>query len=30
MGLAKDSPFFPVEVGRVILEGANSLAFFDR
>ena len=30
MGLAKDSPFFPVEAGRVILEGANCLAFFDR
>ena len=30
MGLKKDSPFFPVEEGRVILEGANCLAFFDR
>ena len=30
MGLAKDSPFFPVEAGRVILEGPNCLAFFDR
>jgi len=30
MGLTKDSPFFPVEEDRVILEGANCLAFFDR
>lgn len=30
MGMARDSPFFPVEADRVILEGANCLAFFDR
>jgi diadenosine tetraphosphate (Ap4A) HIT family hydrolase len=30
MGLAKDSPFFPVAADRVILEGPNCLAFFDR
>lgn len=30
MKLAKDSPFFPVAADRVILEGANCLAFFDR
>jgi len=30
MGLPKDSPFFPVETGQVILEGPNCLALFDR
>ena len=30
MSLAKDSPFYPIEPDRVILEGANCLAFFDR
>ncbi len=30
MGLAKDSPFFPIEADRVILEEPNCLAFFDR
>lgn len=30
MGLAKDSPFYPVEASRVILDGANCLAFSDR
>ena len=30
MSLSKDSPFFPIEASRVILDGANCLAFFDR
>jgi diadenosine tetraphosphate (Ap4A) HIT family hydrolase len=30
MGLAKDSPFFPIDADRVILEEPNCLAFFDR
>jgi diadenosine tetraphosphate (Ap4A) HIT family hydrolase len=30
MGLAKDSPFNPIEASRVILDGPNCLAFFDR
>jgi diadenosine tetraphosphate (Ap4A) HIT family hydrolase/predicted nuclease with RNAse H fold len=30
MGLAKDSPFHPVEASRVILDGAECMAFFDR
>lgn len=30
MGMAKDSPFYPVHRDRVICEGPNCLAFFDR
>jgi diadenosine tetraphosphate (Ap4A) HIT family hydrolase/predicted RNase H-like nuclease len=30
MGLAKGSPFLPIEASRVIMEGPNCLAFFDR
>lgn len=30
MGLAKDSPFFPVPVTAIILQGTNCLAFLDR
>ena len=30
MGLSKASPFYPIEPDRVILEGSNCLAFFDR
>lgn len=30
MGLAKDSPFYPVAANQVILEGPNCLAFLDR
>ncbi len=30
MSLSKDSPFFPIDANRVILEEPNCLAFFDR
>ena len=30
MNLSSQSPFFPIDANRVILEESNSLAFFDR
>ena len=30
MSLSKDSPFYPIEPDRVILQSPNCLAFFDR
>jgi len=29
MGLPKDSPFYPISADRVILETANTIAFYD-